>query len=97
MENVQVQHYPDRRRFEILVGTYRAVLEYLQPGGRIIFTHTEVPEALEGQGLGSKLAQTGLEYARSKSLRVMPLCPFVAEYIRRHPEYRPLVLEGFNL
>ncbi len=57
----------------------------------IVFTHTEVPEALEGHGIAAKLAHTALEHARAQRLTVVPLCPFVASYIRRHAEYQGLV------
>ena len=56
-----------------------------------MFTHTEVPRALEGKGVGNVLAKTGLEWARSEGLRVIPICPFVAAYIARHPDYADLV------
>jgi predicted GNAT family acetyltransferase len=52
---------------------------------------TEVPEALEGQGIGSALARGALDDVRAQGLQVIPLCPFVAAFIRRHPEYLDLV------
>ncbi len=87
----------EANRFEVRVGAHLAVLEYtLTKTGMIVFTHTEVPEPLEGQGLGATLAQAGLRHARDAGLTVMPLCPFVASYIRRHPEYQPLVMKGYR-
>lgn len=63
--------------------------------GTITFTHTDVPEALAGRGVGSKLARAALEYARTEKLRVVPLCPFIAAYIRKHPaDYADLVAAG---
>ncbi|RMF40140.1 MAG: N-acetyltransferase, partial [Anaerolineae bacterium] len=55
------------------------------------FTHTGVPEAIGGRGIGSKLARAGLKYARQQGYRVRPLCWFVAGYIQRHPEYQDLL------
>ena len=79
-------HNESEHRFEITADGETAVLEYrLQPGA-IVFVHTEVPVPLEGQGLGSRLASAGLEFARDKDLTVIPLCPFVSSYIARHPE-----------
>lgn len=66
-------------------------------GEKIIFTHTEVPKALEGTGLGSMLAKAALNYAKDHQLKVMPLCPFMAGYIKRHPEWKELLLPGFNV
>jgi predicted GNAT family acetyltransferase len=64
---------------------------YHTEGDQIIFTHTGVPSALEGRGIGSALAKAGLEYARAQGMAVVPLCPFVRSYIERKPEYQPLV------
>lgn len=94
MSNVTVNHKPDNNRFEAALDGKLAVLEYMQVGNTLIFTHTEVPEALEGQGIGGKLAKTGLEYVRDNNMTAAPLCPFVKAYIKRHPEYEDLVKLG---
>ena len=88
---VEVVHNEAERRFEARVDGHLAVLEYTSRPGVILFTHTGVPEAIEGQGVGSQLAEAGLAYARAQGLRVVPLCAFVAEYIDGHPEYQSLV------
>jgi uncharacterized protein len=62
----------------------------------IVFTHTEVPDAFEGRGIGSKLARAALDYARSEQLKVVPLCPFIASYIRRHKEDQDLIHPDFR-
>jgi predicted GNAT family acetyltransferase len=59
--------------------------------GTMVFTHTEVPPALEGHGIGGELAHAALEFARSQDWKVIAQCPFVADYIRRHQEYADLV------
>jgi predicted GNAT family acetyltransferase len=84
-------HNSDARRFEVPHGDMIAVLEYQLVPGRIVFTHTGVPKELEGRGVGGALARAALEYARSQDLAVRPVCPFVAAYIARHPEYADLV------
>jgi predicted GNAT family acetyltransferase len=86
-----VEHRPQAHRFELEKDGHLAVLEYQLAGRKIIFTHAGVPKSIEGQGIGSRLARAGLEYARSQTLTVVPLCPFVAAYIRRHPEYKSSV------
>jgi predicted GNAT family acetyltransferase len=91
MTNFEVEHNAGQHHFEIRAQGGTAVLDYMQNGATIIFTHTGVPSALEGQGLGSKLAQAGLEYARTNKLKVRALCWFVDGYIQRHPEYQDLV------
>ena len=89
-ENLTVAHNPEEQRFEIRVASYLAELRYLIKGDTITFTHTGVPTALEGQGLGSRLARSGLEYAREHGLKVKAHCSFVAAYLERHPEYQDL-------
>jgi len=87
----EVIHNEAAGRFEIRDGGATAFLEYRQRPGEIFLIHTEVPEELNGHGFGGLLAHTALEYARSHNLRAIPNCPFVAAYIKRHPEYMDLV------
>jgi uncharacterized protein len=83
---------PEMRRYEVHVdGELVGISAYVPRPDRLIFTHTEVDEALEGQGVGSRLARGALDDARARGLRVTPRCPFIAAYIRRHPEYQDLV------
>lgn len=96
-EEIKVVNNTEKRRFEIKAQGHTAVAEYMISGPKIIFTHTEVPVALEGNGLGGILAKTALEYAKERGLKVMPLCPFMASYIKRHPEWKSLLLAGFNV
>ena len=91
LDEVDVRNNQDARRFETKVGDYFALIDYIPAGSNIVFTHTEVPKVFEGQGVASKMAKTALEYAKENGLQVIPLCPFVAAYIRKHPEYQPLV------
>jgi predicted GNAT family acetyltransferase len=88
---ISVTNNEAEHQFEARVDGQLAVLVYNRNGDRIVFTHTLVPEVLEGRGIASVLARTALEDARARRLRVVPLCPFVRGYIERHPEYRTLV------
>lgn len=87
----EVIHNHEDRRFEIAIDGHQAMLSYMLNGNRIIFTHTSVPPAIEGRGLGSKLVETGLDYAREHGLRVRSTCWFVSKYIRHNPEYQDLL------
>jgi predicted GNAT family acetyltransferase len=89
-DDLTVTHNPDENRFEIRLDSHLAELKYRVKGETITFTHTGVPHALEGQGVGSKLVRTGLEYAREQGLKVVAHCSFVAAYLERHPEYQNL-------
>jgi predicted GNAT family acetyltransferase len=88
---IEVKHIPEQNRFEIKAEGETAVLDYILKGATITFTHTGVPSALEGKGIGSKLAKAGLDYARTNKLKVRALCWFVDGYIQRHPEYQELL------
>ena len=91
MSDVSVANNSERNRFEADVDGGTAVLEYRLDSDVIAFTHTEVPEEAREQGVGSALARTALDYAEAHGLRVRPLCPFVAAFIREHGEYQHLV------
>lgn len=80
-----------RNRYELSVEGQIAYSEYNRLANAIMFTHTEVPESLEGQGVGSALARGALDDVRAQGMQVIPLCPFVAAFIRRHPEYLDIV------
>ena len=90
-EAIEVRHDPARQRFVATVSDVDAELEYEQRGQVIRLTHTGVPPAISGRGVGSDLVRTALEYARAKGLRVMPSCGYAAAYIERHPGYADLV------
>lgn len=86
-----VVHEEDSQRFAVTQDGATAELAYRMTGNQIVFTHTSVPQELEGRGIGSALAKAGLEYARQEGMEVVPLCPFVSSYIERKPEYQSLV------
>ncbi len=90
-ESLTVIDNKDEQRYEVHDDGEVAVLTYERHGKRIFFVHTGVPPALEGRGIAGLLARTALENARAEALEVVPLCPYVAAYIRRHREYLPLV------
>jgi predicted GNAT family acetyltransferase len=82
----QAQH-----RFELMVDGHVAASEYSLKDGVITFMHTEVPEALGGKGVGSKLIKGALDQARGRGLKVVAQCPFVKAYIEKHAEYADLL------
>ncbi len=86
-----VTHNPAQQRFEVQVETHLAELVYTLSGNVITFTHTGVPKELEGHGLGSKLARTGLDYARANGLKVISTCWFINGYLERNFEYQDLL------
>ena len=73
-------------RFEALVNGGLAVLDYRIEGETIFLLHVEVPVSEQGRGIASRLSQAALEFSRDSGLGVVPRCPFIAAYMRRHPE-----------
>jgi uncharacterized protein len=78
---------PSRDRYEAhLDGELAGVLEYGVKRGRIALIHTEVLPVHEGRGVGSALVRFALDDARRRGLRVIAICPYVQDYLARHPQ-----------
>jgi predicted GNAT family acetyltransferase len=82
---------PAQHRFELAVDDHIATSQYSLKDGVIAFMHTEVPEALAGKGIGSKLIKGALDQVRGRGLKVVALCPFVKAYIEKHADYADLL------
>jgi predicted GNAT family acetyltransferase len=95
-QSVDVKNNEAAQRYELEVGGASAFIQYERTGTRIVYLHTEVPPELEGRGIGGALAKSALEDARARQWTVVPLCPFVSAYIRRHQEYLPLVEQHYR-
>src|SRR6266436_8926764 len=80
-KNAAVVHNASKQRFEINIGGQLSMLEYTFKNHRLFLTHTEVPPALESQGLGTELAPAGLEYGRQNDSTAIAICPFVHDYV----------------
>ncbi|MEQ8348419.1 MAG: GNAT family N-acetyltransferase [Sneathiellaceae bacterium] len=79
------------KRFELPVDGHTAFVDYRQGDGRLLLVHTEVPAALGGKGIGSRLAKGTLDLLRSEGVKVELRCDFLQSYVERHPEYRDLL------
>lgn len=83
---------PEKHRFEADLGDGTvAIAQYDLITGKILFTHTDVPASHEGQGIGSALVRFALKEARDRKLKVIPICPFFAAYIKKHLEEQDLL------
>jgi predicted GNAT family acetyltransferase len=78
-------------RFELDVDGATAFANYRRAGATLVITHTEVPRALRGRGIGSQLVKGVMEHARMQGVKVKPLCDFAAAVIAQHPEFRDLL------
>jgi hypothetical protein len=82
------------QRYEArLDGRVVGYTEYRRVRGRVIFIHTEVDPSMEGKGVGGKLARSALDAVRAEGLNFSVKCPFIASWLRRHPEYDDLRVE----
>jgi predicted GNAT family acetyltransferase len=94
-EQVRIVDRPAAQRYEALVDdSVAGFAEYRALPDRIVFIHTKVAAEFEGRGVGSRLAAGALDDARARGLGVTAKCPFIAAYIRRHPEYADLLREA---
>jgi uncharacterized protein len=89
--SMEISHDPASGRFSTRLDGHEAELVYRRQDGRLLIDHTGVPGAIGGRGVAGELVRAVLEYARAEGLRVVPLCSYSAEYIRRHPGYADLV------
>lgn len=95
--DLNVTDNPNKKRYEANVEGSTAFIEYIKANDKIYLTHTEVPTALEGKGIGSSLVLKVLEDVERQDLTLVPLCPFVAMYLKKHPEWKKLVMKGINI
>ncbi|KQY56788.1 MULTISPECIES: GNAT family N-acetyltransferase [unclassified Nocardioides] len=88
-QDITVHDAPEKHRYEIHVGEVRAgFAQYRLPDeGHVDFVHTEIDDAFSGQGLASRLVSAALADVRTRGKRIIPHCPYVAGWIKRHPEY----------
>jgi uncharacterized protein len=97
-ENIAVQDNPGESRYELLLDEHVVgeILYRLAPD-RVVLLHTEVLPSLENKGLGARLVAGALDDIRARGLHVVPFCPFVRSYIRRHPDYADLVVRDVKV
>src|SRR5262249_34133144 len=91
---IQIENNERAGQFEAREGQQEPFISYRRQAESIRFLHTQAQPGLEGQGLAARLTRTALDYARTQGLRVIPICPFVAAYIRTHTAYQDLIKHG---
>jgi hypothetical protein len=90
-------HEPDDRQFVLQVGTHRARMEYERNADRMFLTHVEVPAAVEGHGVAAVLTEKVLQWIEEQGLKLVPYCPYVKTYLRRHTAWQRLLLKGVQV
>lgn len=98
MDDYELIDNTENHQYEFHIGKLVPKIEYIKSKNREIYlTHTEVPVQLEGKGVGSQLVEKVLKDIERQELRLVPLCPFVAGYIKKHPDWRRIVMKGINV
>ncbi len=88
----------DKKRFEMEVDGHIAFIEYILTNDNIMFlTHTEVPKSLGGKGIGTNIVEKALNHIKENGYTLAPLCPFVAKYLVKNPEWQSILAKGYNV
>ena len=97
-ENYELIDNEERHQYEFHIERYVPRIEYIKnKDGVIYLTHTEVPMELGGKGIGSQLVEKVLLDIEKKDLSLVPLCPFLAGYIQKHPDWKRIVMSGIHV
>ncbi|WP_415856418.1 GNAT family N-acetyltransferase [Sinomonas sp. G460-2] len=97
-DRIELAWVPEHHRYELRDDGKRIGMTLYRPqekGAVYAFDHTEVDEGYSGLGLAGRLVTFALDDVRSRGVKIRPYCPYVRAFLRRHPEYRDLVVEGF--
>jgi len=96
MSDLDIQLDKPSGKFEAVVEGERCVLEFsLEEIGKVIsMDHVRVPKAVGGRGIAGKLTRHALDWASEQDLKVRPRCPYVANWIKRHPEFQALLVQS---
>jgi predicted GNAT family acetyltransferase len=86
-----VDNEAEHRYEAYLDGDLAGFIVYLDEARGRVFLHTEVDPAFEGKGVGGQLVKGALESVRARGAKMVPVCPFVTAYLKRHPEYADIV------
>jgi len=92
--DLNVRRLEEEHKFSARVGDDEAILTWMQLTDDLVaFTHTAVPPALRGHGVGEELVHQALEDTVRRGLKFVPLCPFVQAYLQRHTQYQDSVVD----
>jgi predicted GNAT family acetyltransferase len=97
MENESFKVNEVEKQFELHTGGDYATLEFYREGEKIFLTHTETPEALRGKGVAAELVKQTFQCAKDNGFTVVPACSYVADYVNKHPEWREILSDGYQM
>lgn len=90
-QNIPLIKNTEKSRFELITGNYTTFIEFKERGRKIWLIHTEAPEELKGKGSATAIVEKALPWLEENGYKMVPLCPFVAAYLKRHPEWLRIV------
>ena len=90
---MEITNNQSLNRFEVSRPEGVGFLRYRIDGNTMQLLYVEVPPEARGHGVAADLSHAALEYARERGFKVIPICSYVAAYLRRHPEYAPMMAD----
>ena len=90
-EKIQLRVDDKANRLELAIEGAMAFIEYKLHDKRLFLVHTEVPAEHEGKGVGGAIVKKALQYAKDNDYKIIPICPFVQSYLKRHEEWSDIV------
>jgi len=98
MDNSELILNEDKKRFELHNDGHIAFIEYILTKENVMYlTHTEVPKALGGKGIGIQIVEQTLHYLKEHDYKLAPMCPFVAKYLVKNPDWQTLLAPGYHV
>ncbi|MXV37105.1 N-acetyltransferase [Flavobacteriaceae bacterium Ap0902] len=98
-ENIPLNINETNKRFELEYNGHLAFINYGEFGKSIALVHTEAEPELKGTGAASALVEKTLTHLKEEGKEILPYCPYVFAYIKRHPEWKEIVnpqFPGYN-
>lgn len=93
----ELKNNKEAKQYEMWIEGHLAKVEYILSNGRIFLTHTEVPKSLGGRGVGTSVVKLIMEDIEKQNLVLVPLCPFVALFLKKNPEWMKLVMNTVTI
>jgi hypothetical protein len=90
MSNLVIDNKAEQR-FELVEQGQTAFADYSRRGGALVIPHVETPAALRGHGVAGRLMEGIVVHAREQGAKIVPICPYAAAWLERHPEHRDLI------
>jgi hypothetical protein len=95
-ENIALVKNETKKRFEIEVNGHFAFINYGEREHQIALVHTEAEPELAGTGAAAAVVEKTLEFIKSSGKKLLPFCPYVFAFIKKHPEWKTIVDEKFG-